>query len=195
MRIREVEALRELLLLRRTETVDYGKTAFVEENPASAREQADRLDRLHRAEEALREIEIALSQFPEIPKTSFAEDRAVPRRSVILPDHAGKEITMEVRGVKARARWTGESVTVLEGSMGTMHQRVSMPEYLASLRQTLIRKRHIEVRGGSFFVLQDLHFQTPSAASSFLCGRSSNGRAAWKLEDGQPLGTILEPRR
>ncbi len=191
-KIEEIEALRALLVKRRVETVAFGKSAFAEENPAAAHEKADRLDRLQRAEAALSTIEEALTGFPESPFERESRERAESRKSVISPDHAGKEVRMETKKVKARGRWTGSHLVVREGSIGSTKRWSSFPEHLNLLRDALAIRRHIEVRGDTFCFLKDVLFDTPSAASAFLSGRSSNGRQEWKLKDGQPLGTILD---
>ena len=49
-----------------------------------------------------------------------------------------------------------------------------------------LRDRYVDIHG---LVLEDVRFDSPSAAGSFVTGGSCNGWEAWKGEDGRSIGT------
>ncbi len=53
------------------------------------------------------------------------------------------------------------------------------------------REQYKDAIDESFVLKKDIPFKSPSGASSFVLGRSSNGKNDWKTEDGKKLGELL----
>ena len=47
---------------------------------------------------------------------------------------------------------------------------------------------HLKERNGKLVIINNIHFTSPSAASDFVLGRSSNGRSEWKDDKGKEMG-------
>jgi hypothetical protein len=63
----------------------------------------------------------------------------------------------------------------------------SFPEAKKALRQKLIDKGVIEVRGNQLVFLENVLMETPSGASTLIVGSPSNGWVDWKTQDGKTL--------
>ena len=72
--------------------------------------------------------------------------------------------------------------------------KVIFPSGWIALRSRLIEKGIIVKEENSYRFIQDYLFASPSAASSILLGRSSNGLKEWKNEEGTTLKE-LESRK
>lgn len=57
------------------------------------------------------------------------------------------------------------------------------------------REEYKDVIDDSFVLTKDIPFKSPSGASSFVLGRSSNGKDDWKTEDGKKLGELLDEEK
>jgi hypothetical protein len=91
-------------------------------------------------------------------------------------------------GVDARAIESDGEIVVLKGSIGTGSE-FKVNQY-APLRQSLIEEGKIELlpEGGIRFV-EDVPFNSPSAAAAVLNNRNSAGPREWRVEEtGQTLG-------
>jgi hypothetical protein len=98
------------------------------------------------------------------------------------------EIFIDKNGVKANAIFNGgRQVTVLRGSSSNrIGSRADRQVYLAQ-REKLARSGAVSVDGDSVLFLQDYAFGSPSGASDFLLGQSTNGWDHWLDRDGAPL--------
>ena len=82
----------------------------------------------------------------------------------------------------------GKGIQVLPGSILSNKTK---PSYKHSeLRKELINE-YTEERGGKLVVKKSISFKSPSAASNFCTGSSSNGLLLWKTEDGITLSSYL----
>lgn len=88
-------------------------------------------------------------------------------------------------GTNAKARLTSEGVVVLAGS--TIREKIfpSCSQYAISVREA--NKDYIDE---NWALKKDILFRSPSGASSFVLGSSSNGSDEWKTEDGKTLGEV-----
>ena len=57
------------------------------------------------------------------------------------------------------------------------------------------REQEKDAINEDFVLVKDLVFKSPSAASAFVLGRSSNGKEDWKTEDGKKLGELLKEEK
>ena len=85
-------------------------------------------------------------------------------------------------GVQATAIRTSDGFVVKKGSILSMKPTKSCPEFVLKKREQY--KNAIDENG----VLQeDVLFNTPSGASSFVCAASTSGYVEWKTQDGRTL--------
>ena len=85
-------------------------------------------------------------------------------------------------GVQATAIRTSDGFVVKKGSVLSMKPTKSCPKFVLKKREQY--KNAIDENG----VLQeDVLFNTPSGASSFVCAASTSGYVEWKTQDGRTL--------
>jgi len=85
----------------------------------------------------------------------------------------------------AKCRLTSEGIVVLAGSVIRKDLVPSCPDSVKILRKD--NKNNIDK---DYILLRDILFKTPSGASSFVLGASSNGNIEWKTEDGRMLKDV-----
>ncbi|QJC54043.1 GIY-YIG nuclease family protein [Paenibacillus albicereus] len=88
-------------------------------------------------------------------------------------------------GANATARLTNEGLVVLSGSIIRKDILPSCPHFAKLARED--NKNYIEVNG---LLTKDILFKTPSGASAFVLGASTNGNVEWKKEDGKTLKEV-----
>ncbi len=82
--------------------------------------------------------------------------------------------------IKAYGLYTNEGVIVLKGSMVS-------PKELQHIPYTISERRKSAKIDKNNILQEDLIFNSPSYASGFVVGGSSNGRTDWKTKDGTTL--------
>ncbi len=105
--------------------------------------------------------------------------------------HLSRTIKKSGRTIKGTCRRTNEGYVVLAGSMIEEVGYDSISDNLKALREKC--HKNGEVVDGK--ITKDYLFNSPSTASSFLLGVSSNGRDEWKLEDGKTTLKQYEERQ
>lgn len=85
-------------------------------------------------------------------------------------------------GTNAKARLTDEGIVVLADSVIRPTLVASCPGYVKTAREE--NKENI---GPNNVLVKDILFKTPSSASCFVLGASTNGNIEWKTEDGKML--------
>lgn len=88
-------------------------------------------------------------------------------------------------GANAQARLTSEGLVVLAGSLIRKNTVPSCPYYAKSFRED--NKDYIDENGA---LQKDILFKTPSGASDFVLGASTNGTIEWKTGDGKTLKEV-----
>lgn len=109
---------------------------------------------------------------------------------VAPPNSPMFQLTHKKSGIEAQAREVGEEFVVLEGSDAATDW-TGAPDlgYATRHRQLVESGKLVEGEGGLRRFDKDVPFPSPSAASSVVLGRSSNGRKAWKVaESGMSYG-------
>lgn len=104
-------------------------------------------------------------------------------------------LTCSGRGASARGRDTAQGFVVLAGSVAAADEVDSLATYfptLSQLRQNLLANGVLVAEGTTWRFSQDYTFGSPSTASTFVLGRSSNGRTSWKDSSGRNLKEIQE---
>lgn len=85
----------------------------------------------------------------------------------------------------AQGKLTNEGFVVLAGSKIRGDTVPSCPNYAILMRDE--NKEHIDE---NLFLKEDVLFRTPSGASSFVLGASTNGYIEWKTKDGKTLREV-----
>lgn len=92
-------------------------------------------------------------------------------------------------GITAFGIYDGEKFEVLEGSQINMDKPTNLPKYNRQ-REELLSKQSIVKMGDKYILKTTLEFNTPSGASEFALGGSTNGWVEWKNKDGKTLDEI-----
>lgn len=92
-------------------------------------------------------------------------------------------------GIKgeARGKRTNEGFVLLKGSKINSVTAPSIPK--CSLK---LREKHSGIIDEDFIITDDILFSSPSGASCFVCGRSSNGLDEWKNAAGVSMKSLEE---
>lgn len=89
-------------------------------------------------------------------------------------------------GITAYGIYSGDKFQVLEDSEVNFAKSVGLPKY-NRLRDELLQKGDISASDGKYILNIILEFKTPSGASDFVLGGSTNGWVEWKNKDGKTL--------
>ena len=98
--------------------------------------------------------------------------------------------TTSRRGVVAKGVYSGESFDVLPGSEIDINRTVNIESYNAK-RQECLRDGTISETDGKYYLTKIVSFRTPSGASDFVLGGSTNGWVEWKNKDGKTLDYLF----
>lgn len=93
------------------------------------------------------------------------------------------------KGIIARGVYGGDKFQVLEGSEINLEKPVHLEKYNRQ-RKELYEKGDIVKQGNKYILTVTLEFNTPSGASDFVLGGSTNGWAEWKNKDGKTLDEV-----
>ena len=92
-------------------------------------------------------------------------------------------------GIAAFGAYDGEKFEVLEGSQIHMEKPTRLSKYNRQ-REELLSKQSIVKSEGRYILKITLEFNTPSGASDFVLGGSTNGWIEWKNKDGKTLDEL-----
>lgn len=92
-------------------------------------------------------------------------------------------------GIEAFGIYDGEKFEVFEGSQVNIDKKVSLERYNKQ-RTELLENGSITIIDGKYILNVILTFNTPSGASDFILGGSTNGWAEWKNKDGKTLDEL-----
>ena len=93
------------------------------------------------------------------------------------------------KGIIARGVYGGDKFQVLEGSEINLEKPVHLEKYNRQ-RKELYEKGDIVKQGDKYILKVTLEFNTPSGASDFVLGGSTNGWSEWKNKDGKTLDEV-----
>lgn len=93
-------------------------------------------------------------------------------------------------GIKAYGVYDGDKFEVLEGSEVDTSRRCHS-DNVEKQRQTAIQNGNISVVDGRYILNVSVSFTSPSSASMFVLGGSTNGWVEWKNKDGKTLDEIF----
>ena len=92
-------------------------------------------------------------------------------------------------GITAYGIYGGDKFQVLEDSEINFKKTVHLPKYNRQ-REELLQKGDIALQGDKYILNVILEFNTPSGASDFVLGGSTNGWTEWKNKAGKTLDEI-----
>lgn len=92
-------------------------------------------------------------------------------------------------GIKAFGIYGGDKFDVLDGSEINMDKPVNLQKY-NKWRQELLDSNNIVLENGKYILKITMSFNTPSGASDFVIGGSTNGWTEWKSADGRTLDEL-----
>ena len=103
-------------------------------------------------------------------------------------------IQYSLNGPEATAMGENQSdgFLVFKDATARLKEAPSILDRTRNLRSDLVKREILILAGESYCLTSDYLFDSPSAASSVLLGRSSNGRTEWKDSDGVTLKTHQE---
>ena len=93
-------------------------------------------------------------------------------------------------GIEAFGVYDGEKFEVLEGSQINIDKEVKLERYNKQ-RDELIKNGSISKVDDKYILNVILDFNTPSGASDFVLGGSTNGWTEWKNKDGKTLDELF----
>jgi hypothetical protein len=101
--------------------------------------------------------------------------------------------TYVVKEARARGAQTDEGFVVFKGStaLKQVTESMSAPGYIA-LKKELITVGKLALKGDVYEFVEDVLFDSPSAAAAVVYGNAANGRIAWKSADGRTLKEVEE---
>lgn len=98
--------------------------------------------------------------------------------------------TTSRRGVVAKGVYSGETFDLLPGSEIDIGRTVNIESYNAK-RQECLKNGTINDVAGKYYLTKIISFRTPSGASDFVLGGSTNGWVEWKNKDGKTLDELF----
>jgi hypothetical protein len=101
---------------------------------------------------------------------------------------------LKCKGVLAEAYETASGFTVKAGSQVSESTTQSIDQWIVNHRQQLTQQHIINTDKTPWVFTTDYNFQSPSAAAATICGRNTNGREAWKTQDGTTLKQLQATR-
>ena len=99
--------------------------------------------------------------------------------------------TTSRRGIVGRGTYSGESFDVLPGSEIDMTKPVRIESYNAKRQECINDGTIVRKENGKYYLTKIITFKTPSGASDFVLGGSTNGWAEWKDQDGKTLDQLF----
>lgn len=94
------------------------------------------------------------------------------------------------RGIVGRGSYSGESFDVLPGSEIDVGRDVHIASYNAKRQECIKDGTIVQKENGKYYLTKVITFKTPSGASDFVLGGSTNGWVEWKSADGKTLDAL-----
>ena len=94
-------------------------------------------------------------------------------------------------GIEAFGVYDGEKFEVLEGSAINPETTPSAPDKIAMQRKNALSNGDIVLEGTVYRLKRSMSFSSPSGASDFVLGASTNGWIEWKNKDGKTLDELF----
>ena len=95
------------------------------------------------------------------------------------------------RGIVGKGFYSGESFDVLPGSEIDMSKASHIESYNAKRQEYIKDGTIVQEADGKYYLTKVITFKTPSGASDFVLGGSTNGWVEWKDSDGKTLDSLF----
>lgn len=95
------------------------------------------------------------------------------------------------RGIVGKGVYSGESFDVLPGSEIDMSKASHIESYNAKRQEYIKDGTIVQEADGKYYLTKVITFKTPSGASDFVLGGSTNGWVEWKDSDGKTLDSLF----
>lgn len=95
------------------------------------------------------------------------------------------------RGIVGKGVYSGESFDVLPGSEIDMSKVSHIESYNAKRQEYIKDGTIVQEADGKYYLTKVITFKTPSGASDFVLGGSTNGWVEWKDSDGKTLDSLF----
>lgn len=116
------------------------------------------------------------------------------KMSEALPNMNNRSILHTTRnGIKAFGTYNGERFELLEGSQINIDKPCNLARY-NNQRKDLLDCGSISKNGSEYILHATIDFNTPSGASDFVIGGSTNGWIEWKYANGKTLDEIFRKK-
>ena len=99
--------------------------------------------------------------------------------------------TTSRRGIVAMGSYTGDQFDLLAGSEIDMSKPVHIASYNSKRQEYLKDKTIVQKDDGKYYLTKVLSFKSPSGASDFVLGGSTNGWVEWKDKTGKTLDELF----
>ena len=108
--------------------------------------------------------------------------------STVLSNH--KIFVTSRRGIVAYGTYSGESFELLPDSEIDLSKAVHLEGYNARRKALLFDGGIVQKENGRYYLTKVISFKTPSGASDFVLGGSTNGWVEWHDKDGRTLDEL-----
>lgn len=98
-----------------------------------------------------------------------------------------KNFSASRRGIVAYGTYSGESFELLPDSEINCSKAVNLGSYNAKRKSLLFDGGIAQKADGKYYLTKVISFRTPSGASDFILGGSTNGWIEWRDKDGKTL--------
>jgi hypothetical protein len=113
-------------------------------------------------------------------------DKAKSREEVPIAE----VLYLSGRGVKAEGDLTEEGFVVFEGSQAALESVSSFGKWAGRIKEELLADGGLVADGVNLTFTRNVIFSSPSAASSVVLGRNSNGWVMWKDQQGRTIDQL-----
>ena len=125
------------------------------------------------------------------PGTKFIMGTLGYRMNAANDQHNQNIFTTSRRGIVGMGTYSGEAFDLLPGSEIDMTKPSLTQSYNAKRQECLDNGTIAKKDDGKFYLTKVLTFKTPSGASDFVLGGSTNGWTEWKDRDGKTLNDLF----
>lgn len=95
------------------------------------------------------------------------------------------------RGIVAYGTYSGDSFELLPNSEVDFSKPVKIESYNAKRTAYLAEGTIVQKQDGRYYTQKTISFRTPSGASDFILGGSTNGWVEWKDKEGKTLDVLF----
>lgn len=111
-----------------------------------------------------------------------------------MPSNSEDVLTTSRRGIIAYGTYSGETFELLPNSVIDFSRDVKIDSYNSKRNAYLAEGAIIKKQDGLYYTQKTIAFKTPSGASDFVLGGSTNGWGEWKNKDGKTLDELFRSK-